>query len=97
MAGVYADKISQPLNKTQLIKIFLKAREQTSDIKNTLTEEIKEIHRSFKKHVSEIVAVKKALVKQLRSIEDSVGKMHSTLVENEWWLCVYLLQLNMIS
>ena len=69
---VYTEKILQPLNKTQLIKLSLKTQKQTSNIINTLTEEIKEIHRSFKKFGSEIIAVKKvndSLVKQLSSVE----------------------------
>ena len=61
----------QPLNKTQIIKLFLKTQEQTNNTINTLAEEIKEIHCSFKKLDSEIVVVKKmndALVKQLCSV-----------------------------
>ena len=66
----------QPLNKTQIIKLFLKTQEQQTTI-NTLTEEIKEIHRSFKKLESKVVVVKKvndALVKQLSSVERQCWK-----------------------
>ena len=72
MTGVYTEKTLQPLNKTQLIKLFLKTQEQTNNARNTLTEEIKKIHRSFKKLESEIIIVKKvndALVKRLSSVE----------------------------
>ena len=72
MAGVYTEEILQPLNKTQLIKLFLKTQEQTNNAISTLAEEIKEIHRSFKKLESEIIVVKKvndALVKELNSVE----------------------------
>ena len=41
MAGVYTEKTLQPLNKTQLIKFFLEAQEQTNNIINTLTEKTK--------------------------------------------------------
>ena len=74
MAGVYTEKILQPLNKTQIIKLFLKPQEQANNAINTLTEEIKEIRLNFKKLVSEIVVVRKvndALVKQL-----SLGERH---------------------
>ena len=76
MTGVYTEETLQPLNKTQIIKLFLKTQEQQTTI-NTLTEEIKEIHRSFKKLESEIVVVKKvndALVKQLSSVERQCWK-----------------------
>ena len=71
MAGVYTEETLQPLNKTQIIKLFLKTQEQQTTI-NTLTEEIKEVHRSFKNLESQIVLVKKvndALVKQQSSVE----------------------------
>ena len=71
MAGVYTEETLQPLNKTQIIKLFLKTQEQTNNTINTLTEEIKEIHRTFKKRESEIVVEKKvndALIKQLSSV-----------------------------
>ena len=77
MAGVYTEETLQPLNKTQIIKLFLKTQEQTNNTINTLTEEIKEIHRSFKKLESKIVVVKKvndALVKQLSSVERQCWK-----------------------
>ena len=77
MAGVYTDERLQPPNKTQIIKLFLKTQEQTNNTINTLTEEIKEIHRSFKKLESKIVVVKKvndALVKQLSSVERQCWK-----------------------
>ena len=77
MAGVYTDETLQPLNKTQIMKLFLKTQEQTNNTINTLTEEIKEIHRSFKKREKEIVVVKKvndALVKQLSSVEHQCSK-----------------------
>ena len=41
------------------MKLFLKTQEQTNNTINTLTEEIKEIHRSLKKREKEIVVVKK--------------------------------------
>ena len=72
MAGVYTEETLQPLNKTNIIKLFLKTQEQSDNIINTLTEEIKEMHCSFKKLESEIVVVKKinhALVTHLRSVE----------------------------
>ena len=72
MAGVYTEEILQPLNKTQLIKLFWKTQEQTNNTINTLVEEIKEIHRSFNKLESQIIVVKKvndALVKELNSVE----------------------------
>ena len=59
MAGVYTEETLQSLNKTQIIKVFLKTQEQTINTINTLTEEIKETHCSFKKLESEIVVVKK--------------------------------------
>ena len=71
MAGVYTEETLQPLNKTQIIKLFLKTQEQTNNTINTLTEEIKEMHRTFKKRESEIVVEKKvndALIKQLSSV-----------------------------
>ena len=77
MAEVYTEETLQPLNKTQIIKLFLKTQEQTNNTINTLTEEIKEIHRSFKKLESKIVVVKKvndALVKQLSSVERQCWK-----------------------
>ena len=77
LAGVYTEETLQPLNKTQIIKLFLKTQEQTNNTINTLTEEIKEIHRSFKKLESKIVVVKKvndALVKQLSSVERQCWK-----------------------
>ena len=72
MAGVHTEITLQPLNKTQLIKHFLKTQEQTNNIIKTLTKEIKEIYCSFKKLESEIIVVKKVndvLVKQLSSVE----------------------------
>ena len=72
MAGVHTEITLQPLNKTQLIKHFLKTHEQTNNIIKTLTKEIKEIYCSFKKLESEIIVVKKVndvLVKQLSSVE----------------------------
>ena len=77
IAGIYTEETLQPLNKTQIIKLFLKTQEQTNNTINTLTEEIKEIHRSFKKLELEIVVVKKvndALVKQLSSVERQCWK-----------------------
>ena len=53
------------------------AQEQTNNTINTLTEEIKEIHQSFKKPELEIIVVKKvndALVKQLSSVEQQCWK-----------------------
>ena len=76
MAGVYTEETLQPLNKTQIIKFFLKTQEQTKTI-IPLTEQIKEIHCSFKKLESEIIVVKKvndALVKQLHSVERQCWK-----------------------
>ena len=67
MAGVYTEETLQPLNKTQLIKLFLKTQEETSNKINILPEELKVIHRGSKKLESEIILVKKvndALVKQ---------------------------------
>ena len=49
MTGVYTEKTLQPLNKTQLIKLLLKTQEQTNNARNTLTKEIKKIHRSSQK------------------------------------------------
>ena len=72
MAGVYTEETLHPFNKTQNIKLFLKTQEQTKNTINTLTEETKEIHCSFKRLESEIVVVKKvndALIKQLSSVE----------------------------
>ena len=66
MAGFYTEETLQPLNKKQLIKLFLKTQEQANNTINALTEEIKEIHLSFKKLESEIIVVKRvndALVK----------------------------------
>ena len=40
MAGVYIEETLQPLNKTQIIKAFLKNQEQTNNTINTLAEEI---------------------------------------------------------
>ena len=77
MTGVCTEETLQPLNKTQLIKLFFKTQEQTNNTIKTLTEEIKEIHRSFKKLESEIIVVKKvndALVKQLSSVERQCWK-----------------------
>ena len=77
MTGVYTEETLQPLNTTQLIKLFFKTQEQTNNTIKTLTEEIKEIHRSFKKLESEIIVVKKvndALVKQLSSLERQCWK-----------------------
>ena len=47
MAGVYTEETLQPLNNTQLIKLFLKTREQANNTIHTLTDEIKEIHYSI--------------------------------------------------
>ena len=77
MAGVYTEETLQPLKKTQLIKLFLKTQEQTNNTIKTLTEEVKEIHCSFKNLESEIIVVKKvndALVKQLSSVEQQCWK-----------------------
>ena len=52
MAGVYTEETLQPLNKTQLIKLFLKTQEQTSNTLNTLNEE------KNSKNESEIIIVK---------------------------------------
>ena len=38
MAGVYTEETLQPLNKKQIIKLFLKTQEQTNNTINTLTE-----------------------------------------------------------
>ena len=55
------------MNKTQIIKFFLKTQEQTNNTINTLKGEIKEIQNSFKNlEFQKIVLVKKvndALVK----------------------------------
>ena len=40
MAGLYTEETLQPLNKTQVIKAFLKNQEQTNNTINTLAEEI---------------------------------------------------------
>ena len=72
MAGVYTEEKMQPLNKKQIIKLFLKTQKQTNSTIYTLAEEIEKIHRSFKKNESTIVVVKKvnhALVKPLSSVE----------------------------
>ena len=72
MAGVYTAETLQLLNKTQLIKLFLKTQKQSNNKIKALAEEIKEIHCSFKKLESEFIVVKKvndALVKQLSSVE----------------------------
>ena len=72
MAGVYTEEKMQPLNKKQIIKLFLKTQKQTNSTIYTLAEEIEKIHRSFKKNESKIVVVKKvnhALVKPLSSVE----------------------------
>ena len=77
MAGVYTEEKLQPLNKIQLIQLFPKTQEQNNNTINTLTEEIKEINRSFQKLESKIVVVKKvndALVKQLISVEQECWK-----------------------
>ena len=77
MAGVYNERSLKPLNKPQIMKLFLKTHDETNDTINTLTEEIKEMHRSFKKLEPEIVVVKKlndALVKQLSSVERQFWK-----------------------
>ena len=43
MAGVHTEETLQLLNKTQIIKLFLKSQERTNNTINTLTEENKEI------------------------------------------------------
>ena len=43
MAGVHTEETLQLLNKTQIIKLFLKSQERTINTINTLTEENKEI------------------------------------------------------
>ena len=100
MAGVYTEETLQPLNKEQIIKLFLKTQEQTNNTVNTLTEEIKEIHRSFKILESEIVVLKKlndALAKQLSLVQRQCWKkaQYSRREFVEMW--AYLLQLNMIN
>ena len=35
MAGVYTEETLQPLNKTQIIKLFLKTQEQTNNNKHS--------------------------------------------------------------
>ena len=100
MAGVYTEETLQPLNKTKIIKIFLKIQEQTNNTTNTLTEEIKEIHRSFKILESEILVVKKvndALVKQLSSVQRQCWKNAQYSRRDCVEMCAYLLQLNMIN
>ena len=64
----------------------MKTQGQTNNTKNTLAEEIKEIHRSFKKLESEIVAVTKVnvLVKQL----NSVGRHCWKNAQYSRWECV---------
>ena len=76
MAEVYTEEILQPLNKTQLIILFSRLRHRKVT-QYTLTKGIKEIHCCFKKHESEIIAVKKvndALVKELSSLERQFWK-----------------------
>ena len=67
MARVYTEETMQLVNKTQIIKFFLKTQEQTNNTINTLKGEIKEIQNSFKNlEFQKIVLVKKvndALVK----------------------------------
>ena len=43
MAGVHTEETLQLLNKTQIIKLFLKSQERTNNTIKTLTEENKEI------------------------------------------------------
>ena len=62
MTGNYNEETLQPLNKTQLIRLLLKNQEQTNNTINTLTEEIKEIHHTFKKLESQIIAVRRECV-----------------------------------
>ena len=100
MTGVYTEETLQPLNKTQIIKLFLKTQEQTNNTTNTLTEEIKEIHRSFKILESEILVVKKvndALVKQLSSVQRQCWKNAQYSRRECVEMSAYLLQLNMIN
>ena len=71
MTGVYNEETLQPLNKTQLIRLLLKNQEQTNNTINTLTEEIKEIHHTFKKLESQIIVVRRECV-QVVGIPSSV-------------------------
>ena len=71
MTGNYNEETLQPLNKTQLIRLLLKNQEQTNNTINTLTEEIKEIHHTFKKLESQIIVVRRECV-QVVGIPSSV-------------------------
>ena len=73
MARVYTEEILQYLNKTRLIKLILKTHIQQNNTINTLTKEIKEIHRSFKKLESELIVVKQ--VNTRRECAEFVGTL----------------------
>ena len=48
MAGVYTEQTLQPLEKIQLVKLFLNTQEQTSNTISTQNEEVKEMNHNFK-------------------------------------------------
>ena len=49
MTAIYTEDTLRALNKTQLIELFLKSQEHTKGIINSLTEEMKNLNKNFKK------------------------------------------------
>ena len=77
MTAIYTEDTLRALNKTQLIKLFLKSQEHTKGIINSLTEEMKNLNENFKKLESDVAVVKNVnniLCKQIVSVERQCWK-----------------------
>ena len=57
MAAIYTEDTLRALNKTQLIELFLKSQEHTKGIINSLTEEMKNLNKNFKKLESDVAGL----------------------------------------
>ena len=71
MAGMHTEETMRPLNKNQVIDLFLKTQEQTITTIASLTADIKRLNENFQNlesDVSVVKNVKNLLSKQTSSI-----------------------------
>ena len=74
MTAIYTEDTLRVSNKIQLIELLLKSQEHTMGIINSLTEEMKNLNKNFKKLRSAIKNVNNILRKQIVSVERQCWK-----------------------
>ena len=78
MTGVYTEDTSKPLNKPQLIDLFLKMQDQANSTLDSLMEEMKDLNNSFKRLESDVQILKTVINNLLKQLENTERQIFAT-------------------